>query len=279
MNAELIERACKNVIASKDVRLSREARIVSGGDNIVPSTKKPWVSVEIECFFKVKSHNNWYNLLATAFVKSKLHKFVRIKDDGSIDPWEHNEDCDLTNYDCVGIEVVVSAPESKIINVLQKVCVVLNALGAKTNDSCGLHIHIDHRMETQRNPLVSFNNLYYLQDIMFRAAKSSRKKCGYCDPIHSNDLFDCMDADRYSSINAGALNCHKTLEVRVFHGTTKFREISHFVKLVLGAIHCKKILNKKISIRELDSIRSIPADTRRFVKSKSKPRSYHRKAA
>jgi hypothetical protein len=272
MKVKTIKKICDSALISKSC--PAKAKVVSGFRSVLPTGSKPWVSVEIECFFlpkkqaKVnKKHEvdfrevDWYSVVSTAVAKANLSSYVRVKDDGSIEP----DDLECCNG---AMEVVVSAPESKIFFVLEKVCLILNNFGAKTNDTCGLHIHLDHRLETNRNPILSYNNLFYTQDILFKISNPSRKNCGFCDVVSKNMFENFVNDNRYNSINALSLETHDTLEVRVFQGTTDFHEISHFIRLLLGVINNKKPIKSKVDKNNIDCFKSIPLVTRRFVKSK-----------
>lgn len=262
----------------KHISMGKNASKVTGWRKICPNTKSPWVSVEIECFF-VQRWDDTYAVVARAISDVGLHKFVRIKDDGSINP-------PYSAANACGMEVVVSAPESKILNILEKVCAVLNELGAKTNNSCGLHIHIDHRPVLKRNALASYNNLFYAEDMIFKLSNPSRRRNEFCTPMNrgrkqidplSAYIFDGY-GERYKSINLNAMECHKTIEIRAFHGTTNFNEIKHFIGLVLGVVNSKTMLSNKLSPRNLGVCPGIPESTRKFIKLKYK-KSFKRKAA
>ena len=69
------------------------------------------------------------------------------------------------------------------------------------------------------------------------------------------------------AINLIALRDTSTIEVRIFNGTTKYREISHFLNLVLGAAR-SKVVNEKITEKNVDIVTTIPYSTRNFVKNK-----------
>jgi len=274
MDTKTVEKICKEMLVKRKLPKS-DSSVVTNGSCVKPNTSKPWVSVEIECFFissykRGQDYFDWFKVVASAVGKAGLKNFVRLKDDGSIEP--HRDGSRDLDWEGTGIEVVVSAPESKIFDVLEKVCVILNTLGAKTNRSCGLHVHLDHRLEVNRNPLFSYNNLFYIQDLMFKISKPHRKNCGYCDKVSSNNLFSSDWGDyqdnRHCSINSSAMGCHQTIEVRVFHGTTDFEEISHFIKLVLGAISLKSPLKSKIKASNVNLLKSVPISTRRFISSK-----------
>jgi len=274
-NKAKISEVCRSLLASSrwNPKLSNKARKVVRGDCIVPkpSSKVPWVSIEIECFFK--SLNVSWGMLASALDKFGLSDYVRLHEDCSIDASGPHDESYTT------AEVVVTAPETKILKVLEEVCFVLKSFKASTNDSCGLHIHVDHRPQVKRSSLISYNNLYYAEDLLFKLSKPYRRNCEYCQSVKSDNAFqslkDCYECDplsvqdvRYRSINTEAIDAHRTLEIRIFHSTINFEEIKHFVNLVLGVVNSKTPIVNHLNARNIDSCKSIPLPTRKFIKSK-----------
>jgi hypothetical protein len=240
-----------------------------------PKNKKPWVGVEIE-FYTGFEH------IGRIIANSDIAKYVCVGDDGSIEInydkelparwWENKKYSNLQCY-----EMKICAPEDEIFSVMGKACAILRHIDAKTNNSCGLHIHIDHRTCTNRNPVITFNNLSKLQPILFGVTEG-REDCGFCNPVEDElDFYQHMfnqleeseydDESRYYAINLLALRDTNTIEVRVFNGTTKYREIAHYLNVVLGAAKSKPVM-KLVDSKNVDIVKSIPINTRRFVKNK-----------
>ena len=250
--------------------LAKRTKVHSVSEGKSPKTNEPWVGVEIE-FYTEFEH------LHRMIANSDIIDYITIGEDGSIHPYEDDdEECDGSkNYCCW--EMKVCAPEDKIKEVLGKVCSILRYIKAQTNSTCGLHIHLDHRLIIGRNPVVTFNNLLKLQNVMFGVADESRNEnefCNHVDQHFYDHLFDQMEQcgyddgqSRYWAINLLPLRDYNTIEVRVFNSTTKYREIMHFVNLALGAVRSKTV-EKDITEKNVDIVKTIPVSTRNYVKSK-----------
>lgn len=237
-----------------------------------PNTEEPWVGVEIEFYTK-------FDYTMRIFANSDIADYLSFSDDQSIElnaDDELGDDYDSEEYYC--FELQVCAPESKIREVLGKSCSILRYIKAKTNSSCGLHIHLDHRFCVKRNPVLTFNNLLMFQGILFGVTDEDRLGSQYCVPVDEssdfyNHLFKQMEESdydedsRYYAINLIALRDTRTIEIRIFSGTTKYREILHYLNLVLGATRSEEIKNS-IEENNIDIVKTIPYGTRNFVKNK-----------
>lgn len=222
---------------------------------VKPNTNEPWVGIEIEFFAPYKSKVN------KLFGASNIQKYVSLGYDGSICP---DEDCD--DY-----ELRLCCPEKKVKEVVAKAVSLLEFMKAETNDSCGLHIHIDHRSAINRNPIATYKNLLAIQDVLYDVSASHRKNNDYCRKVSQRNFWRALeDSHHKCSINTSALYDKETIEVRIFHSTIDYKEIMHFVNLVLGAARNKKIVNPVKNKRDLDKIKTIPIGTRNFAKSKYK---------
>lgn len=236
-----------------------------------PSTKSSYVGLEIEFLIE----NNEETNLAKVLAHCDIAQHLQLGSDGSI---EDELGCNT------GLELKICAPETKIFGVVEKVSSILKYFNVETNSSCGLHIHLDHRICTKRNPVVSYNNLFAMQDLLFGLTKNNREGCGFCEKIHNkystfyNHLDnqvaggDYYDDSKYASINLLSLMSRQTIEVRLFHSTIDSEEISHFINMVTGAVNnqsfMKKVAKSKSSI---DKIKNVPAITKAFVKNKLIP--------
>lgn len=238
-----------------------------------PDTNEPWVGIEIEFYLK---DSRFLRMLAN----SDIAKYVSVSEDGSI---EINQDDELPDDwaesgDWNTFELQICSPESKIHQVLGKACSILRYVKAKTNSSCGLHVHIDHRIQTGRNPVVTFNNLLKMQGVLFGVTDPGREDSEYCQWVDNDSNFyshmfrqmsesDYDEDSRYYAINLIALRDSQTIEVRIFGGTTKYREICHYLNLVVGSIKSNQV-EESITENNVDIVKTIPYSTRNFVKSK-----------
>lgn len=237
-----------------------------------PNTEEPWVGVEIEFY-------TFFRYLPRTLANSDIAQYVALGEDGSIEPncddeFSDEEDCRETFV----YEMKICAPESKIREVLGKACAILRYSKARTNTSCGLHIHLDHRVCADRNPVKTFNNLMKLQNVLFNVTDEYRRGNEYCSPVPDHFTFynhifhqmsesDYEEDSRYYAINLMALRDTQTIEIRLFSGTIKYREIMHYLSLALGAATSSTV-NVEITEKNVDIVKTIPYSTRNFVKNK-----------
>lgn len=252
--------------------LAKKVEVSKVFEDKKPNTNDPWVGMEIEFYTDFKN-------IGRIIANSDIAEHIQIGEDGSIEidrDDEMPEDWDDKPWFCY--EMRICAPETKIREVVGKACCILRHIKARTNSSCGLHIHLDHRPCVPRNPIHTFNNLIKLQGILFGVSDESRRDNGYCQEVdEDSDFYEHLfrqfdesnyDEDsRYYAINLMALRDSKTIEIRIFNGTTKYREISHFLNLALGAVK-SKVLDKDITEKNVDIVKTIPYSTRNFVKNK-----------
>lgn len=171
------------------------------------------VGVEIECFGEVSRK---------ALVDA-LPLWAGVTGDGSISPSEGQAH-----------EVRVLLVRRELEPRLFRLCKRLEALGLKVNRSCGLHVHLDQRGQTEaqveKRARIMDAWLSALQELV----PASRRENSYC-------RFGTSWKDRYRAVNLCAFSAHKTLEVRLHSGTTDYTKILAWVRLLelLAALRTK----------------------------------------
>lgn len=171
------------------------------------------VGVEVECFGEVSRKS-----LAEA-----LPLWAGVTGDGSISPTEGQAH-----------EVRVLLVRRELEPRLFRLCKRLEALGLKVNRSCGLHVHLDQRGQTEaqveKRAKVMDAWLCALQELV----PASRRDNSYC-------RFGTSWKDRYRAVNLCAFSAHQTLEVRLHSGTTDYTKILAWVRLLelLAALRTK----------------------------------------
>jgi putative lipoic acid-binding regulatory protein len=226
-----------------------------------PKTKDPYVGVEIE-FITPKNEKQ----LDEIFAKLGLQNHVTMSDDGSIEVYEDNH---------TPCEIKVCVRESEVKRVLNRVGDALSLARAYVNDTCGVHIHVDHRDCTGRNPVVTYNNLFKMQGLIFSIVDKERRNNQFCQPNDNSDFYEQFaeqveEDSRYFAINTLALEKYKTIEVRAFHGTVDSEEIYHFAQVVIAATKSKKIETKVAKTSELGKIKKFPKHTRDYLSKKKR---------
>ena len=162
------------------------------------------VGVEIECFGEIGR-----KALAEA-----LPLWAKVTGDGSINPTEGSAH-----------EVRVLLVRRELEPRLFRLCRRLEALGLRVNRSCGLHVHLDQRGQTEqqleRRAKIMDAWLCALQELV----PASRRDNSYC-------RFGVSWKDRYHAVNLCAFSSHRTLEIRLPSGTTDYTKILAWVRLL-----------------------------------------------
>ena len=189
-----------------------------------PSKKINYVGIEIECFSQ-KSDVKLQEIL----LEMDLEKYVTIGGDSSIDD----------PYRDQGIELRCLIPENKLDKILPKIGKALKKHKCEVNLSCGLHIHLDMR---NRKVIDCYKKLVKFQDIMYGLVKTNRWANEMCYFTHK------YTKSRYTAVNLNSYNKHKTIEVRLHHGTVDVKEIQNWINLLLKCI--KNTIIKDVASKE-----------------------------
>lgn len=179
-------------------------------EDLKPKKKENHVGIEIECFADI-SRGEFQEIL----LEMDLEKFVQITDDSSIESDGGGD----------SMELRVLIPEKKLSVVLKKLGKALKEAGCAVNESCGLHVHLDMR---NRNVDKCYDKLIKFQDVMYGLVESERWGNDFC--MFTNEH---SKGQRYSSINRTSYHKHKTIEVRLHHGTVDVDRIEKWVKLLI----------------------------------------------
>lgn len=156
----------------------------------------------------------------------------------------------------------------------------LRKAGAKVNDSCGIHIHVDganHTAQSLKNLAFTFRAK---QDLIFKAVAPERKRNQYCKPLTDNlvnnikkikkldgdtmksawygtyddyrDTSAHYHASRYHALNLHSLWYRGTVEFRLFNSTLHAGEVRAYINLCL-AMSAAAINAKRASAEVLDN--------------------------
>lgn len=179
-----------------------------------PSKDHRYIGIELEFFCnKVKED------LGKMLFDAKLHKYVHLKSDGSIQ---------ISKSGYHAHELAILVKESEHESVVKKIIDVLSKTDATVNKSCGMHVHIDMR---DRNRDLVFSNLVSAQPILYAMNPKSRLENNYCKKTKTK-VFD-SSMDRYHGINPNAYSKYGTIEVRIHSGTVDAEKINNWVKLLV----------------------------------------------
>lgn len=148
------------------------------------------------------------------------------------------------------------------IETIQKLIRKLRSAGAKVNDSCGIHIHVDaatHNEKTLRNIV---NIMAAKEDLLYKALKVQVERERYCKKADlrfleelnrrqpkSMDQFERIwyngrsgrhyhyDDTRYHGLNLHSVFSKGTIEFRLFNSTLHAGEVKSYIQLCLAISH------------------------------------------
>lgn len=187
-----------------------------------PQCDNPYVGIELEFISLCEK-----STLGAAIADAGLTQYVHLHHDGSVD-------CS-PNRGGESFEISVLVQQSKVAEVIPKLCKVLNGHSSYVNGTCGMHVHLDMR---QRDLNRAFVQLVRAQSTLYAMVPKSRKTNRYCKPTRGLvvDRHTSERASRYKGINARAFRRHKTLEVRIHSGTLSSTKIVNWVELLLAIV-------------------------------------------
>lgn len=132
-------------------------------------------------------------------------------------------------------------------NSLKAVCNALEAIGAKVNKSCGLHIHLDAKNMTVthwRNLIINYARLENIIDGFMAKSRRANNNC-FCRslalmPRLEATILHCNSVDemaryfgtRYTKVNLEAYSRHKTVEFRQHQGSIEFGKIEKWLSFL-----------------------------------------------
>lgn len=161
------------------------------------------------------------------------------------------------------------------------VCDVLNALGAKIDKTCGLHVHVDAN-DLTGNDLYNLVQRYYNCECTIDGwmPKSRRKNnnqfCysmeGVAEFLNENDRTDYLQTinyessyGRYYKLNLLAFFRHGTVEFRHHSGTINAEKIINWMIFCVTFVETTKALGKNADVFE-----NIPEEVIAFYKNRTR---------
>lgn len=209
---------------------------------------------------------------------SRVWKIMR---DSSIYPCQNeNSTEDMDEY---RVEFVTPPLKYEDIELLQNIIRKLRENGAKTNASCGIHVHIDgaNHNPTSLKKLVTF--MIARQDLIYEALEIGQRECRWCKKLNENilkEMKSCKqlskdDAERiwYSVANDGyygqidhthynetryhGINLHSyfskgTVEFRLFNSTLHAGKIKAYIQFCLAVSAWSITSNERIVFRSME---------------------------
>jgi len=201
------------------------------------------------------------------------HDYIIMRD-ASIDPEcsTNRRDYNHDNYKCELVSPILKAAD---IGIFLKIINALKARGAKTNRSCGIHIHVnvaDFSAIQIRNLV---NIVYSKEDLLYRALDIDNFREHWCKKAnktfvsHINDYsrnninmnaiknawyngnggYRHYDSSRYHLLNLHSFFEGKGVEFRCFNGSLSSDVINNYVLLVVAIVEQAKAYKKTSAIK------------------------------
>ena len=174
----------------------------------------------------------------------------------------------ITNSKLYSVEFVTPICNYSDIETVQEIVRQLRHAGAKVNDSCGIHVHVDaspHNVKTLRNIV---NIMASKEDLLYKALDVQVHREHYCKkadtrfldeinhkrPKSMDELEDIWyngdsgrwnhyDRSRYHGLNLHSVFSKGTIEFRLFNSTLHAGRVKTYIQLCLAisnqALHQK----------------------------------------
>jgi len=173
--------------------------------------------------------------------------------------WQVVPDGSLSHYENSG-EIVSPVLGYDDIDELQQIVRAMRSVGARADESTGIHIHVDGSRFDAKATTNLVKLIYKQERLLEHALGVSEMRLGrYCKPIdaefigrlesrrpktmqemnaawygHQNHYPSRYDDTRYRGLNLNSLFFRGTIEFRYFNGTLHAGQIKAYVQLVLA---------------------------------------------
>lgn len=185
-----------------------------------------------ECDGGSSDNSSLQNKIRDALTRAKITN-CSVRSDGS-----------LSGSGMTGVEVTVLFDASHGFSKIQRVCKILNDMGASVNTTCGLHVHLDmHGKTRSESHAIGHTKLGRCLPVLAKLVPESRRANTYCKlEVSESGSDDC----RYYAVNMTALSKHDTIEVRLHSGTTDPLKIESWVRLLLAIVNTPKTFSSPV---------------------------------
>ena len=197
--------------------------------------------IEIECYNVVRNtliyeaSANGLTVRSEGYNHEDNEHYYKIVSDGS-----------LTGENCNEIVSPILQGE-KGLESLRTLCRALDAVGARVNRSCGLHVHIGAASMSDAHYCRLVRNYQRIEKAIdtFMAPSRRDNNSRWCHTLQGIDFSGCttkrqvraaLRFDRYHKVNAEAYKRHQTIEFRQHQGTTDYTKIAAWVKFLAALV-------------------------------------------
>ncbi len=148
------------------------------------------------------------------------------------------------------------------IEPLQELIRKLRRAGAKVNDSCGIHVHVDAALHNEKTLRNIVNIMAAKEDLLYKALQVEVNREHYCQKADTRFLdemnrrrpktidqlehiwyngesgrYDHYDSTRYHALNLHSVFSKGTIEFRLFNATLHAGEVKSYIQLCLAISH------------------------------------------
>lgn len=209
-------------------------------------------------------HNRIWKIMRDSSITAK----IRVRDSECLDDYR--------------VEFVTPPLNYKDIELLQKIIRSLYNKGARTNNSCGIHIHIDGSNHTPLSLRRLVNFMISRQDLIYEALEISNRESDWCHKLNyrlleemkkdkelnsanieriwyspSNDnYYGGIDHEHYNATRYHGVNLHSyfskgTVEFRLFNSTLHAGKVKAYIQFCLALSAWAIASNDKITFRSI----------------------------
>jgi hypothetical protein len=212
-------------------------------NNSVNTTGDRSFGVEIE-FFGITRE-----MAEMALQSVSLPVVIAGRRDANVNEWKITTDGSVssTNTGCgSGLELVSPILTGKKGYKELKVAIdALKSAGARVNVTCGIHVHLDMRSESNKM-IAEFAGIYFgiqtqLEWLVSKSRRGGRNN--YCSPMRRSSLSQIQDTlfvgdtrsefnlSRYNHFNIMSILKHGTVELRMMNGSVNSKKVTAWVQL------------------------------------------------
>ena len=195
----------------------------------------------------------------TYIVRDDSDRHWKVVSDSSIRCESRRGESAGRNY---AVEFVSPICQYDDIETIQELVRKLRGAGAKVNNSCGIHVHVDasrHTVQTLRNIV---NIMAAKEDLLYKTLQVEVRRQYYCqkadtrflDEINRKrpksleeleaiwydgrgDRYTHYDDTRYHGLNLHSVFSKGTIEFRLFNSTLHAGEVKSYIQLCLAISH------------------------------------------
>jgi len=205
----------------------------------------------------------------------------KIMRDSSINPVRNDDTCESSNE--YRVELVTPPLNYEDIDLLQRIIRKLRENGAKTNNSCGIHIHVDGANHSPDSLKRLVNFMIARQDLIYEALEIGERERRWCRKINVNILKEMknhkeltkeitetiwyssandnytggIDHSHYNHTRYHGVNLHSffskgTVEFRLFNSTLHAGKIKAYIQFCLAVSAWAITSKEKVVFRSMD---------------------------